>query len=112
MRQYVADASLAHRVHRYAVRQAITFVRACFVKGETRHECFMALWRHFDIRTAQNSLSLGDCSTASFFAVLRKKFRSSTSTSSIVISLVSATSLLAAMARSCHWSQGLKRATK
>ena len=50
MRQYVAEASLAHRMHRDTIRQAITFVGACFVKGETRHECFMALWRNFDIR--------------------------------------------------------------
>jgi hypothetical protein len=43
MRQYVADASLAHRMHRDTIRHATTFVGACFVKGETRHECFMAL---------------------------------------------------------------------
>ncbi len=73
MRQDVADAPLAHRMHRDTVRQAIAFVRAGFVKRETGHECFMALWRYFDIRAAQNSLSLGDCSTASLFAVLRKE---------------------------------------
>jgi hypothetical protein len=60
-------------MHRDTVRQAIALVRACFLKRETRHECFMALRRYFDIRTSQNSLSLGDCSTASLFAVLRKE---------------------------------------
>ena len=75
MRQYVADASLAHRMHRDTVRQAITFIGACFVERETRHECFMALRRHFNIRSAKNSLSLGDCSTASLFALLRKEIQ-------------------------------------
>src|SRR2546421_10332056 len=75
MRQDVADASLAHRMHRDTICQAVTFVGACFVKGETRHECFMALWRNFDIRTAENSLSLDDRSTASLFAVLRKEIQ-------------------------------------
>ncbi len=75
MRQDVADASLAHHIHRDTIRQAITFVGACFVKGETRHECFMALRRNVDIRAAENSLSLGDCSTASLFAVLRKEIQ-------------------------------------
>ena len=75
MRQDVADASFAHRMHRDTICQAVTFVGACFVKGETRHECFMALWRNFDIRAAENSFSLGDCSTASLFAVLRKEIQ-------------------------------------
>ena len=43
---------------------------------------------------AENSLSLSDCSTASLFADSEKKFKSSTSTSSVVIRLVSATNLL------------------
>ncbi len=64
MRQYVADASLTHRMHRDTIRQAITFVWACFVKGETRHECVMALWGYFDIRAAENFLSLSDRSSA------------------------------------------------
>jgi hypothetical protein len=75
MRQYVADASLAHRMHRDTICQAIALVGPCFVKYETRHECFMALWRQFDIRAAENSFSLGDCSTASLFAVLRKEIQ-------------------------------------
>ena len=75
MRPYVADASLAHRMHRDTIRQAITLIRACFVKRETRHEGFMALWRHFDIRTRENSLSLSDRSPASLFAVLRKEIQ-------------------------------------
>ncbi len=75
MRQYVADASLAHRVHRDAIRQAITFVGACFVKGETRHEGVMALRGYFDIRAVENFLSLNDCSSARLFAVLRKKIQ-------------------------------------
>jgi len=75
MRQYVADASLAHRMHRDTISQAITLVGACFVKGETRHECLMAQWRYFDIRAAENSLSLIDCSTASLFAILRKEIQ-------------------------------------
>src|SRR5439155_20747694 len=70
-----ADAPLAHRMHRDAIRQAIAFVGACFVKCETRHECFMTLWRNFDIRAAENSLSLSDCPTASLFAVLRKEIQ-------------------------------------
>ena len=75
MRQDVADASLAHRMHRDTICQAIALVGPCFVKCETRHECFMALWRHFDIRAAENSLSLSDCSTASLFAILRKEIQ-------------------------------------
>ena len=75
MGQYLVDASLAHRVHRDTIRQAITFVRACFVKCEAGHECFMALWRHFDIRTSENFLSLSDSSSASLFAVLRKEIQ-------------------------------------
>ena len=75
MRQDIADASLAHRMHRDTIRQAIAFVGACFVKGETRLECFMALWRDFDIRAAENSLSLSDCAPASLFAVLRKEIQ-------------------------------------
>jgi hypothetical protein len=62
-------------MHRDTVRQAIAFVGACFVKRETRHECFVALWGNFDIRAAKNSFSLGDCSTASLFAVLRKEIQ-------------------------------------
>ena len=112
MGQYVVDASLAHRMHRDTIRQAIAFVGACFVKGESCHKCFMALRRHFDIRTRENSLSLSDSSSPSLFPVLRKKFKSSASTSSVVISWVSATRWLVAMARSCHWSLGLKSATK
>ena len=73
MRQDLTEASLTHRMHRDTIRQAIAFVRACLVKGKTSHECVVALWRHFDIRTRENSLSLGDCSTASLFAVLRKE---------------------------------------
>jgi hypothetical protein len=42
----------------------------------------MALWRHFDIRAAENSFSLGDCSTASLSPYSEKKFKSSTRTSS------------------------------
>ena len=68
MRQYFVDASLAHRMHRNTIRQAITFIGACFVEGETRHECFVALRRHFDIRAAEDSFSLSDCTTASLFA--------------------------------------------
>lgn len=67
------------------------------------------------------------CGVTSMFAALRipsawataprrafspyseKKFKSSTNTSSVVISLVSATSLLAAIARSCHWSPGIEK---
>jgi hypothetical protein len=75
MRQDVADASLAHRMHRDTIRQAIAFVGACFVKRETRHECFVALWRNFDIRAAENSFSLNDRSTTSLFAVLRKEIQ-------------------------------------
>ncbi|MDX6529406.1 MAG: hypothetical protein QOH41_1696 [Blastocatellia bacterium] len=75
MRQYVANASLAHRMHRDTVRQAIAFVRACFVERKTRHECFMALLRHFDIHAAENSISLGDRAKASLFAVLRKEIQ-------------------------------------
>jgi hypothetical protein len=60
-------------VHRDTIRQAITFIGACFVKSETRHECFVALWRNFDIRAAENSFSLGDRSTASLLAVLRSR---------------------------------------
>ncbi len=75
MRQYVSDTALAHRMHRDTIRQAITFVGACFVKGETRDECFMTLWRHFDIRPAENSLSLSDCSSASLFPVLGKEIQ-------------------------------------
>ena len=75
MRQDIADASLTHRIHRDTIRQAIAFVGACFVKGETRHECFMALWRNLDIRAAENSLSLSDRSTARLFAVLRKEIQ-------------------------------------
>ena len=112
MGQYVVDATLAHCMHRNTIRQAVAFVGPCFVKGETGHECLVALRRQLDIRAAENSLSLGDCSTASLLANSEKKFKSSTSTSSVVINLVSATSLLAVMARSCHWSLGLKRATK
>ena len=55
MREDVAHAPLAHCMHRDTVHQAITFVRACFVKRDTRHECFMALWSHFDIRVCQKS---------------------------------------------------------
>ncbi len=35
----------------------------------------MVLWRHFDIRAAENSLCLSDCSTAGLFAVLRKEIQ-------------------------------------
>lgn len=112
MRQYVGDASLAHRMHRDTIRQAITLVGSCFVKGETGHKCFVALWRHFDIRAAENSFGLADGPRRAFSPYSEKKFNSSTNTSSVVISLVSPTSLLAAMARSCHWSLGLNRATK
>jgi len=65
----------SHRMHRDAVRQAITFVGACFVECETRRECFMALWRNFDIRICKNAFSLGDRATASLFAVLRKEIQ-------------------------------------
>lgn len=73
MSQYVADAALVHCMHRNTIRQAIAFVGPCFVQGETRYKCFVALWRHFDIRAAENSLCLGDGSTASLFTVLRKE---------------------------------------
>ena len=55
MRQYVAYALLAHLMHRDTIRQAIAFIGPCFVQGETRYKCFVALWRHFDIRAAENS---------------------------------------------------------
>jgi hypothetical protein len=35
----------------------------------------MRLRRHFDIRTAKNSLSLSYCSTTSLFAILRKEIQ-------------------------------------
>ncbi len=57
VRQDVADASLAHRVHRDTIRQAIAFVGARFIKRHTGHERFMTLWRNFDISAAQNSLA-------------------------------------------------------
>ena len=75
MSQYVADAALAHRMHRNTISQAITLVGSCFVKSETGHECFVALRRHLDIGAAENSLSLGDCPTASLFAILRKEIQ-------------------------------------
>lgn len=112
MSKNVADTSLTHCMHRDTICQTVAFVRAGFVQRETCHKCFMTLWRNFDIRAAENSFSLNDCAMAGLFAILRKEFKSSTSTSSVVISLVSATSLLAAIARSCHWSLGLKSATK
>ena len=70
MRQYVADAALAHRMHRDTIRQAIAFVGSCLVQSETSYKPFMALWRHFDIRAAENALSLSDRSPASLFAVI------------------------------------------
>ena len=73
MSQYVADASLAHRMHRNTIRQAIAFVGSCFVQGKPRYECFMAQWCHFDIRAAENSLCLANGPSASLFAILRKE---------------------------------------
>jgi hypothetical protein len=87
MRQYVADASLAHCMHRDTIRQAITFVGACFVKEKTHHECFMALWRYFDIRTRENSLSLSDSLLGEpFRRTPKRNSRVPRSTSSVVIS--------------------------
>src|SRR6185295_13734753 len=69
VRQYVADTSLAHSMHRDTIRQAIALVGPCFVKCETSHECVMAQWDYFDVRAAENSLGLGDCASTSLFAI-------------------------------------------
>ena len=75
MVQYVNERPLSHCMHRDTIRQAITFVGSCFIKRETRNECFMALWYYFDVRTADNSFNLSDCSTTHLFAVLRKEIQ-------------------------------------
>lgn len=53
MRQNLADAALAHDIHRDAVCQAVAFVRPCFVESEAGHECFVVVGHDFRICNRQ-----------------------------------------------------------
>jgi len=73
MGQYVADATLAHCMHRNTIGQAVAFVGPCFIKRETGRECLVTLRRNLDIRAAENTLGLRDGSATSLFAIPPKR---------------------------------------
>ena len=60
MRQDFADAFGPHRLHRDAIRQAVTLVWAGFVEGETIQEGLMRLRADDDAGVAQNPFGIAD----------------------------------------------------
>lgn len=57
VRQHTRDAALAHRVHRNAIGEAITFVRSGFIQVETGEECVAGLLDDLDIFTFENAVN-------------------------------------------------------